>query len=233
MIRAARLLRSRASEFGIRPDRIGIIGASAGSHIAGMAATLFDASEGRTEAPLDPASARPDFVALLYPVITMQPPFVHGGSRRNLLGAAPSPADIERTSLEKQARQDMPPVFLVHTAEDATVPLENSVMFYQAVRSVSYLPSSTCMNAVRAVLAFAMISGRHPVGSIGMSSGCRRTAGSNGRQRMGDEIDHRGAALICCSFNSMSCRKKGAAVSRALCRSPATSMNVPSASVNP
>jgi len=101
-----------------------------------MAATLFDTPEGRTGAALDTTSARPDFVGLLYPVITMQPPFVHDGSRRNLLGAAPSPADIDRTSLEKQARKDMPPVFLVHTAEDATVPLENSVMFYQAVRRV-------------------------------------------------------------------------------------------------
>jgi acetyl esterase/lipase len=134
VLRAVRLLRSRAAEFDLRADRIGLIGVSAGGHVAGMAATLFDAPEGRTGAALDAISGRPDFVALLYPVITMHPPFAHADSVRNLAGAAPTAALLDRLSLERQARRDMPPVFLVHTAEDGSVPFENSVRFHDAVR---------------------------------------------------------------------------------------------------
>ena len=134
VLRAVRLLRSGASFYAIRPDRIGVMGASAGGHVAAAAATLFDAVEGRTGAALDQISARPDFVSLLYPVITMQPPFAHADSRTNLLGERPSPALIARWSLETQVRQDTPPVFIVHTSEDKSVPMENSVLFYQALR---------------------------------------------------------------------------------------------------
>jgi acetyl esterase/lipase len=133
VLRAVRLLRSRAADFDLRADRIGLIGVSAGGHVAGMAATLFDAPEGRTGAALDATSGRPDFVALLYPVITMRPPFAHADSVRNLAGAAPTAALLDRLSLERQARRDMPPVFLVHTAEDRTVPFENSVRFHDAI----------------------------------------------------------------------------------------------------
>jgi xylan 1,4-beta-xylosidase len=134
VLRAVRLLRSRAAEFGIRADRIGVMGASAGGHLAASAATLFDSAEGRTGSPLDAISARPDFVALLYPVVTMTSPFAHAGSRRNLLGASPSGGLVERLSLEAQVGAETPPAFLVHTAEDASVPLENSLLFYQALR---------------------------------------------------------------------------------------------------
>jgi acetyl esterase/lipase len=134
VLRAVRILRSRAKEFGIREDRIGVFGASAGGHVAASAATLFDAREGRTGSGLDAVSARPDFVALLYPVVTMTAPFAHRDSVRNLLGASPSAALIDRWSIEKQVRRDMPPVFLVHTAEDKSVPLENSLMLFQALR---------------------------------------------------------------------------------------------------
>jgi acetyl esterase/lipase len=111
------------------------MGASAGGHVAAMAATLFDAPEGRTGAPLDAISARPDFAALLYPVVTMRPPFAHADSVRNLLGAEPSAALRDGLSLERRARRDMPPVFIVHTAEDQSVPIENSIRFYEAVRA--------------------------------------------------------------------------------------------------
>jgi acetyl esterase/lipase len=104
--------------------------------VAAMAATMWDASEARTGAALDSVSARPDFVALLYPVITMRPPFVHAGSRTNLLGANPSAAFVDRLSLETQVRKDMPPVFVVHTTEDKTVPVENSLQFYAAMRKI-------------------------------------------------------------------------------------------------
>jgi acetyl esterase/lipase len=134
VLRAVRLVRSRADAFGIHPDRIGVIGSSAGGHVAASAATLFDAPEGRTGAVLDATRARPDFVALLYPVITMEPPFAHQGSRRNLLGASPPASLVERWSVDRQVTKDTPPTFLVHTLEDTSVPLENSLLFFQALR---------------------------------------------------------------------------------------------------
>jgi acetyl esterase/lipase len=133
-LRAIRLVRSRAAEFAVRPDRIGMMGFSAGGHLAASAATLFDAPEGRTGAPLDATSGRPDFVALLYPVITLQPPFAHAGSRQSLLGPNPDPMLIQRMSLENAVTKDTSPTFLVHTFEDTAVPLENSLLFYQALR---------------------------------------------------------------------------------------------------
>ena len=134
VLRAVRFVRSKAAEFGVRLDRIGVFGASAGGHVAATAATLFEAPEGRTGAALDPTSARPDFAALLYPVITLRDPFAHRDSRTNLLGARPPESLVARMSLETQVTVDTPPVFIVHTAEDKSVPLENSVLFYQALR---------------------------------------------------------------------------------------------------
>ena len=134
ILRAVRMVRSRAREFGVGPDRIGVFGASAGGHLAAAAATLFDGDEGQSGAALDATSARPDFVALLYPVVTMREPFVHADSRRNLLGLTPPEALVERMSIETRVRPDMPPVFLVHTAEDTSVPIENSLRLVEALR---------------------------------------------------------------------------------------------------
>jgi len=134
VLRAVRLVRSRAKEFDIREDRIGVMGSSAGGHLSSTAATLFDAPEGRTGAALDAVSARPTFAVLMYPVITMKEPFAHMGSRRALLGENPAAELVDRFSTELQVTKDTPPVFLVHTEEDATVPIENSVLFYQALR---------------------------------------------------------------------------------------------------
>ena len=110
------------------------MGSSAGGHVAASAATLFDAPEGRTGAALDATSGRPDFVGLLYPVITMRDPYAHAGSRTNLLGATPPESLLSRMSLETQVTSSAPPMFLVHTAEDKSVPLENSLLFYAALR---------------------------------------------------------------------------------------------------
>lgn len=133
VLRAVRTLRSRAAEFGIRPDRIGVMGSSAGGHLAASAGTLFDNPLGRTGAPLDSVSARPDFLMLMYPVITMQDPAAHAGSRKSLLGATPSAQNLALMSLDKQVTSATPPTLLIHTQEDSAVPVENSILFYQAL----------------------------------------------------------------------------------------------------
>jgi acetyl esterase/lipase len=133
VLRAVRTLRARAAEFGIRPDRIGVMGSSAGGHLAASAGTLFDSPLGRTGAALDSVSARPDFLMLMYPVITMQDPAAHAGSRTALLGAKPSAENLALMSLEKQVTAATPPTLLIHTQADTSVPVENSILFYQAL----------------------------------------------------------------------------------------------------
>ena len=133
VLRAVRLVRSHAADFGVDPHRIGVVGASAGGHVAASAATLFDAPEGKTGAPLDAVSARPDFAVLLYPVVTMSTAAVHAGSRQALLGPHPTPTLMDHLSLERQVTRQTPPTFLVHTAEDASVPAENSILLYRAL----------------------------------------------------------------------------------------------------
>jgi acetyl esterase/lipase len=133
VLRAVRLVRSRAAEFGIDPKRIGVFGGSAGAHLAGCAATLWDSPEGNTGADLDNVSARPDFAALLYPVVTMEDPYVHAGSREALFGKNPTPEQRASLSLEQHVRKDMPPTFVVATEADKTVPVQNSLKFYDAL----------------------------------------------------------------------------------------------------
>jgi acetyl esterase/lipase len=133
VLRAVRLVRSQAARYHIRPDRIGVMGSSAGGHLAASAGTLYDHPLGRTGADLDKISARPDFLVLMYPVITMDGPAVHAGSRKALLGANPSAADVRLMSVEQQVTAATPPTLLIHTQEDQTVPVENSILFYQAL----------------------------------------------------------------------------------------------------
>jgi acetyl esterase/lipase len=132
--RAIRLVRTRASEFGIAPDRIGVWGFSAGGHLASTAATHFDAGEASAADPINRAGSRPDFAILCYPVITFANEYQHGGSRRNLIGENPDPQLVELLSNEKQVTPQTPPTFLFHTTEDKAVPPENSVFFYLALR---------------------------------------------------------------------------------------------------
>jgi acetyl esterase/lipase len=134
VLRAVRLVRSRAAEFGIDSERIGVFGGSAGGHLASCAATLFDHPAGKTGAPLDAVSARPTFVILQYPVILMDGPHVHRGSRECLLGKSPSPELVALLSTDRHVTKDTSPAFLVATAEDTSVPLENSLAFYSALR---------------------------------------------------------------------------------------------------
>jgi len=133
VLRAVRLVRQHAAELHIRPDRIGVMGSSAGGHLAASAGTLFDHPLGRTGNPLDKVSARPDFLMLMYPVITMDGPAVHKGSRTALLGKAPGAEAMQLMSAEKQVTAQTPPTLLIHTQEDGTVPVENSILFYQAL----------------------------------------------------------------------------------------------------
>lgn len=133
VLRAVRLVRSRAGDFGIKPDRIGVMGFSAGGHVAACAGTLYDLPDGRTGSALDAVSGRPDFLLLIYPVITMRDPYTHAGSRRNLLGPTPTPELIERYSTELHITTSTPPAFLLTTFEDGTVPAENSIEFFGAM----------------------------------------------------------------------------------------------------
>ncbi len=131
--RAVRLVRSRAAEFGVLPDRIGAMGSSAGGHLAACAGTLFDHADARTGAEIDSVSARPDFLILMYPVITFEDPVAHAGSRVSLLGKAPTRKLLELLSVEKQVTARTPPTLLFHAQDDRTVPVENSILFYQAL----------------------------------------------------------------------------------------------------
>jgi acetyl esterase/lipase len=132
-LRAVRLVRSRAAEFGIKADHIGMLGGSAGGHLTASAGTLFDSPEGRTGAPLDEVSARPDFMVLIFPMISFANMENRSG-RHPLLGENPTNELKHRLSVDEQVAKDTPPTFLVHSAEDRTVPVENSLLFYSAMR---------------------------------------------------------------------------------------------------
>ncbi|MGI8988477.1 MAG: alpha/beta hydrolase [Bryobacteraceae bacterium] len=124
--RAMRYVRSGAKNFGIAPDRIGIMGFSAGGHLAATAGTHFDTVDG--------VSSRPDFLILCYPVISFTTPYTHKGSMKNLLGEDPDPELVKNLSNELQVTAQTPPTFLFHTNGDTGVPAENSVLFYLALR---------------------------------------------------------------------------------------------------
>jgi acetyl esterase/lipase len=134
--RAVRTVRSRAKEWGVKADRIGILGFSAGGHLASTGVTHFDDKVYEARDEIDKASARPDFGVLVYPVISFTEPFTHVGSRQNLLGADASEELMEKFSNERQVTPQTPPCFLISTWEDTGVPAENSIYFYLALRKV-------------------------------------------------------------------------------------------------
>jgi len=129
--RALRLVRSRSAEFGI--TKLGMWGFSAGGHLAATAGTEFDAGDPASSDPIARQSSRPDFLVLSYPVITMTQPYAHPGSKKSLLGDDPDPALIDATSPEMHVTAQTPPTFLYATTTDQTVPVLNTVMFYEAL----------------------------------------------------------------------------------------------------
>jgi acetyl esterase/lipase len=131
--RAIRYLRSHATDWRLDPARIGIVGFSAGGHLAMTASTKFDAGAAGAADPVDRVSSRPDFAVLGYPVISMTEEWTHKGSRTNLLGENYDPELAKSLSGERAVTKETPPTFLFQTTEDTTVPAENAVHYYLAL----------------------------------------------------------------------------------------------------
>lgn len=131
--RAIRTVRARAEEFNLDANKIGILGFSAGGHLASTAATHFAAGKPDADDPIEKVSCRPDFAVLCYAVIAFNQPFTHRGSQKNLLGENPDPELVKSLSNELQVTSETPPTFLWHTYEDTGVPPDNSLAFYSAL----------------------------------------------------------------------------------------------------
>src|SRR5262245_2137184 len=134
--RAIRTVRARAGEWGIDQTRIGILGFSAGGHLASTIGTHFDAGKADAPDPIDRVSSRPDLMILIYPVISLRE-FTHAGSKKMLLGENPAPDLVTLLSNDEQVTKETPPAFLVHTADDPGVPVENSLRFAAALRKAN------------------------------------------------------------------------------------------------
>jgi acetyl esterase/lipase len=132
--RAIRTVRANAKEYNIDPARIGVLGFSAGGHLASTVGTHFANGLPDSDDPIERASSRPDFLVLCYPVISFTADYTHKGSRKNLLGESPAPALVTNLSNEKQVTAKTPPTFIFQTTEDKSVPAENCVAFYLALR---------------------------------------------------------------------------------------------------
>ena len=133
--RALRLVRARAAARGLDPKRVGVMGFSAGGHVAGCLSLMWDRPTYAPVDDIDRLPARPDSAVLVYPVATMSPPFAHPGSRERMFGPSPTP-ELERAwSLETNARPDAPPTFLLHAADDTAVPVDNSLRLEAALRA--------------------------------------------------------------------------------------------------
>ena len=133
--RAIRTVRARAGEWNIDPKRVGILGFSAGGHLAATASTQFDAGDPNAADPIDRLGSRPDVSVLVYPVITMTDPHTHAGSRRTLLGEKPTAERVEALSAEKRVTKQTPATFIFHTADDQAVPVENALVYAAALRA--------------------------------------------------------------------------------------------------
>nr|WP_321485323.1 alpha/beta hydrolase [uncultured Draconibacterium sp.] len=129
--RAIRLVRRHAKEWGINPEKIGIMGFSAGGHVASTISTHYNE---KVYDPVDSTSARPNFSLLIYPVISMDSTITHSGSRVNLLGNSPAPEQVMHFSNELQVNEQTPPAFVVHSLDDDVVPVQNSIKYALAMK---------------------------------------------------------------------------------------------------
>jgi acetyl esterase/lipase len=138
--RAIRTVRSKAAEWNIDPQRVGVWGFSAGGHLSSTVATVFDKGKPDAKDAVEQQSSRPDFAILFYPVITMEKGVTHGGSRNNLMGST----DLsKRYSSEARVTRDTPPTFLLHCSDDRAVPVENSLRFYRSL--IKHNVPATCL----------------------------------------------------------------------------------------
>ncbi|MEI6872078.1 MAG: alpha/beta hydrolase, partial [Verrucomicrobiota bacterium] len=128
--RAMRWVRANSATYAVDPRRIGILGFSAGGHLASTVGTLFDEGDPQASDPVDKMSSRPDWMCLCYPVISMSEPYMHRGSRKNLLGPDDTDENGAKMSSERNVTDRTPPTFILQTDEDKGVPAENAVAFY-------------------------------------------------------------------------------------------------------
>jgi acetyl esterase/lipase len=164
--RAIRLVRQHAEDWHINPNRVGVMGFSAGGHLASTLSTAYLHRAIPAQDVVDELSARPDFSILVYPVISFKEAVTHAGSKKNLLGDQETPALVDRFSNELQVTADTPPTFLVHAQDDKAVPLENSLLYYQALHA----------NGVKAALHI------YPTGGHGFAFGMDKGAVSGWRE---------------------------------------------------
>lgn len=132
--RAMRIIRKNSKIWNIDPNKIGVLGFSAGGHLASTLSTHHDNGLDLSDLKIEKISSRPDFSILVYPVITMNRPYAHNGSRENLLGKIPSQEYLDYYSNDLQVREDTPPAILIHSDDDKGVLPENSIQYYLALR---------------------------------------------------------------------------------------------------
>ena len=132
--RAMRIIRKKSKIWNIDPNKIGVLGFSAGGHLASTLSTHHDNGLDLSDLKIEKISSRPDFSILVYPVITMNRPYAHNGSRENLLGKIPSQEYLDYYSNDLQVREDTPPAILIHSDDDKGVLPENSIQYYLALR---------------------------------------------------------------------------------------------------
>lgn len=139
--RAMRMVRQYAEEWGINPEKVGVMGFSAGGHLASTLSTQYDHQLDLPKDTIDELSARPDFSVLVYPVISFRDKSVHSGSSKALIGENPSQELLDRFSGELNVTSETPPTFLVHAQDDKGVPVRNSLLYYEALTNAG-VPAS-------------------------------------------------------------------------------------------